>query len=103
MTADTTPQAERPTATTNDDGISQEAIDTLDKLWEAVGVRVIKGLPMHERIQIARAVQQQVTDRHRPMPAASAPAGGAHHRHHHADGLTREHDEHAHDTTAWND
>jgi hypothetical protein len=89
-------------ATTNDDGISQEAIDTLDKLWAVVGCRVIKGLPKHERIQIARAVQQQVTDRHRPKPATTAPAGAAHHRHHHADGLTRERDDFAHECP-WND
>lgn len=83
------------------------AIDTLDKLWAVVGCRVIKGLPKHERVQIARAVQQQVTDRHRSMPATTAPAGAAHHHGHQTTrvtdgGLTRERDDFAHECP-WND
>ena len=99
MTTDITPLVERPTATPNDDGISQEAIDNLDKLWEAVGVRVIKGQQMLERIQMVKAVPQQVTCRHRTEPASTAHTGA----NHHDEDTVREHDEHASDLSHRND
>lgn len=79
------------------------AIDTLAALWAAVGCRSNWATPTKaDRLSRARDAQQRAIDRYRPKPATTAPAGAAHHRHHHADGLTREHDEHAHDLSAWN-
>ncbi len=91
-------------ATTNDDGISLEAIDSLAALWAAVGCR--SNWTNHskaDRLRRARDAQQRAIGRHCPRPAATVPAGAANHRHPHVDGLTREHDEHAHDLSAWTD
>jgi hypothetical protein len=84
--------------------IQPPAIDSLGALWTAVGCRSNWTTPSKaERLRRARDAQQRAIERHRPQPAAAAPAGAAHQRHQHPDGLTREHDEHAHDLSAWND
>lgn len=91
-------------ATTGDDGGSHEAIDTMAALWTAVGCRSNWTTPSKaERLRRARDAQQRAIERHRLKPSAAASAGAAHHRHPHPDGLTREHDEHAHDLSAWTD
>ena len=60
------------------------------------------GVGNAERMKTAQAAAAQAIARHLPKPSTHVGAGAAHHRHHHADGLTREHDEHAHDLSAWN-
>jgi len=54
------------------------------------------GIGNAERMKAAQAIA-----RHRPKPSTHVGAGAAHH--HDDDKLTREHDEHAHDLSAWND
>lgn len=88
-------------ATTGDDGISPEAIDSLATLWTSVGCRSNWTTDSKaDRLSRARDAQQRAIARHCPRPAATAPAGAVHI---HQDSLTRERDEFSHDTAAWND
>jgi hypothetical protein len=86
------------------------AIDSLDVLWAAVGCRSNWTTPTKpERVRRARDAQQRAIDRHRSKPGnksagpaeLSFPSAGA--ARHSDDFLTREHDEHAHDLSAWID
>ena len=81
--------------------IQPQVIDSLNALWAAVGCRSNWTTSTKaDRLSRARDAQQRAIDRHRPKPAAAAPAGAVHADH---DSLTRERDEFSHDTTAWND
>lgn len=86
-----------------------QAIDSLAALWAAVGCRSNWTTPTKaDRLSRAREAQQRAIDRHRPKAAAQVGAGATHHHGHQTtrvtDGdLTRERDQHVHDTTAWND
>jgi hypothetical protein len=105
--------------------VQPSAIDSLAALWTAVGCRSVSVVPtdaererLHqlaidrttkasqttpERMKAARDAEARAKAKHAPVTGSvpCAVAGAAHHPH--ADGLTREHDEHAHDLSAWDD
>lgn len=95
-------------ATTNDDGTSNEAINSLAALWAAVGCRSNWTTPTKaDRLSRARDAEQRAIARHRPKPSTHVGAGAAHHHGHQTTrvtdgGLTRERDDFAHECP-WND
>lgn len=120
-----TPTTKAPSATPDESAATQpKAIETLNELWVKVGCRSVWTAPTNverervhqlaqvratkarktttERMQAAKDAEASAKARQasRTKPAALAPAGAVHSDH---DGLTREHDEHAHDLSAWND